>query len=155
MSEPSIRFLASEVRTRTLRLLEGLSDEQARFAPPGLNNTILWYAGHSYVVAEQLAIAPATGEPPREPAGWFEKFSWGSNPSLVTEWPPISEVATHLREQFGRLMAAIDGLTPEQLDRVTPDGILRDVIVHGLHDEAQHQGEMFLLKKMLVKRVFA
>jgi hypothetical protein len=151
MSDPSIRFLASEVRTRTLRLLQGLSDEQARFAPSGLNNTILWYAGHCYIVAEHLAIAPATEAPAQEPPGWFEKFSWDSNPALVTEWPTIAEVAARLREQFHRLMTAIDGLTPEQLNRVTPEGILRDVIVHGLHDEAQHQGEMFLLKKMLVK----
>jgi hypothetical protein len=152
MSDPSIMFLASEVRTRTLRLLEGLTDEQARFAPPGLNNSILWNAGHAYVLIEHLAIAPATGRPPDDPPGWFEAFSWKSNPAVVTKWPALGDVVARLDDQFRRLMDVLDKLTPQRLDAVLPNGRrLRDLIVHGLHDEAQHQGEIYLLKKILIR----
>ena len=154
MPDESMKFLAGDVRTRTLRLLEGMTDEQARFAPRGLNNSILWNAGHAYVVIEHLALAPATGRPPEDPAGWFEKFSWKSNPAQVTDWPRVTDVADRLREQFVRLIRTIETLTPERLSAVLPNGHpLRFSIMHGLHDEAQHQGEMYLLKKMLVKGV--
>ena len=150
MPDAAVLFLADEVRTRTLRLIEGVSDEQARYAPPGLNNTILWNAGHAYVLIEHLAMAPATGAPPDDPPGWFETFSWKSRPALVRDWPALDDVVKRLGAQHVRLMRLIEQLTPAQLDRVMPNGrILRDLIVHGLHDEAQHQGEIYLLRKML------
>jgi hypothetical protein len=150
MADESMKFLAGDVRTRTLRLLEGLTDEQARFAPRGLNNSILWNAGHAYIVIEHLALAPATGAAPDDPPGWFETFGWKSNPANVTDWPSVGDVAERLTTQFGRLMNVIETLTDEQLDRLQPNNHpLRFLIMHALHDEAQHQGEMYLLKKML------
>ncbi len=50
----SLLLLASEVRSKTLWLLEGLTDETARFTAPGLVNSILWHAGHVFVVVESL-----------------------------------------------------------------------------------------------------
>ena len=56
MADQSLILLAGEVRGRTLWQLEGLSDEQARFAAPGLRNSILWHAGHALLVVEHLAV---------------------------------------------------------------------------------------------------
>jgi len=52
-----------------------------------------------------------------------------------------------------RLTGVLAALTPEQLAEVTdPPRTLRFSILHGLHDEAIHQGEMYLLRKMYAKR---
>jgi hypothetical protein len=153
MSDTSLLLLANDVRGKTLKLLEGVTDDTARFAPPGLNNTILWHAGHSLIVVENLAVAPATGQPPRYPADWFDMFSWTSKPATVKTWPPLSEVVRRLQEQLVLLSGVIEKLTPQQLDARPPvnpprNRTLRHSILHGFHDEANHQGEMWLLKKM-------
>ena len=47
MADESLILLGKEVRGKTLRLLEGVSDTDARWVPPGLDNSIVWHAGHS------------------------------------------------------------------------------------------------------------
>ena len=150
----SLALLADEVRRKTLWLLDGVSEEMARFAAPGPSNSILWHAGHALVVVEHLCVAPATGASAQLPLGWFEKFSWDSQPQTVRDWPTLAEVAAALREQLPRLTHAIAALPPEQLDQILGpphDATLRYLIVHGLHDEANHQGEIWLLRKMCAR----
>ena len=154
MADETLLLLAKEVRGKTLRLLEGVDDRQALFAAPGLNNSILWQGGHALIVVEHLGVSPATGKPPAYPAGWFEKFSWQSKPATVTSWPEAEEVRGALRDQLQRLIAAIEPLSEEKLNQVVDTArnrTLRYSILHGLHDEAGHQGEMYLLKKMYAK----
>jgi DinB superfamily len=157
MADESLLLLASEVRAKTLWILESVTDEQARFSgPAGLNNSILWHAGHALMVVEHLAVAPASGKPPVMPKGWTESFGWDSAPATVKHWPRAAEVAERLREQLGRLTRAVAALAPAQLDRVVDDPgnrTLRYTIVHGLHDEANHQGEMYLLWKIQGRRL--
>ena len=60
-----------------------------------------------------------------------------------------------LRDQLQRLVAAIHALPPERLAQtIDPfrNRTLRYSIVHGLHDEASHQGEIYLLKKLYGKQ---
>jgi hypothetical protein len=151
----TLLLLATEIRHKTLWLVDGVTDEMARFAAPGLNNSILWHAGHALVVIEHLAIAPATGRAPELPEGWFEKFSWDSQPRMVAAWPAMADVAAALRAQLPRLMSAIEGLSPAQFasipDPQSPTTLHYDIL-HALHDEANHQGEMWVLKKMYGKR---
>src|SRR5688572_10715045 len=112
MPDESLLMLATEVRGKTLRLLEGITtaggdaEAVARFAAPGLNNTVLWHAGHSLVVVEHLGLMPATGRPAAYPPAWADKFMWNSNPAAVTEWPALAEVVAALKEQLTRLTAA-------------------------------------------------
>lgn len=152
MPDATLLELTKEVRWKTLKLLEGVDEAQARFAPPGLNNHILWNAGHALIVVEHLGFVAATGAKPQYPEDWFDKFSWKSKPATVTSWPALSDVVARLTNQRQRLFALLDTLTPEQLDRVVGDPprsrTLRGTIVHGLHDESNHQGEIHLLKKL-------
>ena len=153
--DESLMLLAKEVRGKTLRLLEGIDDAQARFSAPGLNNTILWNAGHALIVVEHLGNSAATGKAPVYPADWFDKFSWKSNPATVTAWPGIEEVRAALRDQLQRLTTIIETLTDSELGKITDPAknrTLRYSILHGLHDEAGHQGEIYLLKKMWGKK---
>ena len=153
MADESLLLLATEVRGKTLRLLDGVTDgDMARFAAPGLNNSILWHAGHSLFVVEHLGLVPATGATAHGyPAAWVEKFSANSTPATVKDWPPLADVVAALREQLTRLTTVIGSLSGERLDRIVDPArnrTLRYSILHGLHDEAGHQGEIWLLRKM-------
>ena len=153
MSDASLLMLLDEVRGKTLRVLNGVSARQAMWTPAGLQNSILWHAGHCYIVVEWLTMQ-AIGQQPIARDGWFEMFSWQSEPAKVLRdnWPELEEVARELVSQHGRLRSLIGELTPSQLDDVLRDGTGRTVrycILHGLHDEASHTGEIWLLRKML------
>jgi len=151
MPNETLKLLAREVRGKTFRILDGVSDEQAHFVPQGLNNSIIWHAGHSLWVVEVLSLAAATGQSAQLPSGWVELFNSKSKPTRETKFPPLAQVIEALRNQLERLVSAIDPLTPQQLAVVIDPARNRTVrynILHGLHDEANHQGEMWLLRKL-------
>ena len=153
MSDQSLLMLLDEVRGKTVRILRDVLDEESHWAPPGLHNHILWHAGHSYVLVESLAME-ATGQQPDIPEGWFEMFSWKSDPARVPpdRWPPLARVVAQLTEQHLRLRQVIEGLGEEQLSGPVPGKThrtVRSAIVHGLHDEACHSGEIWLLRKLI------
>ena len=152
MPDETLQTLAREVRGKTLRLLGDVPEDAARFTA-GLSNSILWHAGHALMLLEHLCIIPATGGEPQYPKGWFEMFAWQSRPAAVPAgaWPTIADVMARLREQLDRLLALIETLPPERLAQVCDPArnrTLRYSIVHGLHDEASHQGEIHLLRKL-------
>jgi hypothetical protein len=152
MPDETLLVLLDEVRGKTLRFVAGITDEQARWCPPGLRNTILWHAGHSVILAEWLAMR-ALGREPRVPEGWYEMFSWESRPESVPagRWPSLDAVVDRLVDQHRRLRRAILEATEADLAAPTggdPDRTVRFSIVHGLHDEACHSGEILLLRKM-------
>jgi len=135
-----------------VRLLETVPAEDAAWAPPGLQNTILWHAGHSYFLLEWLTIK-SLGHRVRMPDGWYEMFSWESLPSQIAadRWPQLAEVIAALREQHERMRETVGGLTGEELDQPSarnPTKAVRFDILHALHDEACHCGEIHLLRKL-------
>jgi hypothetical protein len=149
-------LVLDEVRGKTLRLLQDVSEEQARWAPPGLHNTILWHAGHAHCLMEHLVLE-TLGFPPQMPEGWFDMFSWASKPATVPaeRWPKLAEVTGQLRSQHQRARAALAAATMEQLAGAFPNRQshwhgrpLSFVVFHGLHDEAMHGGEVHLLRKL-------
>ncbi|MBI1903457.1 MAG: DinB family protein [Planctomycetia bacterium] len=153
MSDASLTMLVDEVRGKTLMLLEGVSPREARWAPQGLQNSILWHAGHCYVLAEWLALS-AAGHAPQAPPGWYEMFSWDSRPSAVSgdAWPALADIVAALREQHGRMRKVVEGLSDADLSRPAEGRSGRTVryyLVHALHDEACHGGEIWLLRKVL------
>lgn len=153
MADETLLELLDDVRGKTLKELQNLDETHARWAPPGLQNSCLWHAGHSYVVTEFLTMR-ALGREAQIPEGWFAMFSWESNPAHVSpeKWPPFDEVIAALKAQHERLRNVISGVSPEQLSASEPGNPNRSVrygIVHGLHDEARHSGEISLLRKLM------
>ena len=153
MSDRCLLLLLNEVRAKTLRILKSIPAEHALWAPAGLQNTILWHAGHAYVLVESITMN-SLGRTPHIPDGWSEFFTPGSHPALVpaNRWPSLTEVIQHLEAQHKRLRTFIGELSEEQLDSHSasnPKRSVRSAILHGLHDEACHCGEMHLLGKML------
>jgi hypothetical protein len=66
----------------------------------------------------------------------------------------VAQVVDRLQEQLTRLTGVIRGLSDERLDQIVDPArnrTLRYSILHGLHDEAGHQGEIWLLKKMATR----
>ena len=152
MADQTLLMLFDEVRGKTLRLLEGVTESQARWPPPGLANHILWHAGHIYVVVEALTLV-ALGKTLELAAGWHEMFRWQSRPADVPgeRWPTLAEVVEALRSQHQRLRAIVAALDAEQLAAPpsgSEQGSVRHRIVHAFHDEANHGGEIWLLRKM-------
>jgi hypothetical protein len=154
MTDPTLLEIVKEVRWKTLKLLENLSESQALFVPETLANHILWHAGHSLVVVEGLACnslaSTELGRVPPFPREWIDLFRGGSNPAAVTAWPALSDIVAALIAQRTRLLGLLD--TPDDLNRIVGPAprnrTLRGTIVHALHDEAGHQGEIHLLKKL-------
>jgi hypothetical protein len=157
MAEPgnaSLLLLARGTRARTLALLDAAADDELTWAPPGTSNHVLWHAGHAAWLQETLCLRLLSGRPSL-PAGWERFFGMGSHPATPPgPWPPRGVVRTVLAGQLPRLVAALGPLTTEQLDARPPFAAahhtrtLRQCVVHGLHDEANHQGEMYLLLKI-------
>jgi hypothetical protein len=152
MPDDTLIMLLDEVRSKTLRFVQGVSDEEARWTPPDLHNSILWHAGHCYILAEWLALG-AIGRNPEAPAHWFETFSWQSQPTRVSpvRWPSLDEVIARLADQHSRLRRVIGDLSEDQLFETAagnPGRTVRFSILHALHDEACHCGEILLLRKL-------
>jgi hypothetical protein len=152
MPDKCLLLLLDEVRAKTLRILKSVPFEHVLWAPPGLQNTILWHAGHAYVLVESITMK-SLRRTPQIPDGWYEMFSWESRPALVPadRFPQLSEVIHRLETQYKRLRKVISELSEEQLDSPSasnPKRSVRSAILHGLHDEACHSGEMHLLGKI-------
>src|SRR5437016_14094394 len=112
MANETLQLLAREVRGKTFRILDGVSDEQARFVPPGLNNSILWHAGHSLWVVEVLSIAATTGRAAPLPDGWTDLFSSTSRPTRETKFPALAQVIEALNNPLDRLFSAHEPTPP-------------------------------------------
>lgn len=152
MPDKCLVLLLDEVRSKTIRILKSVPAEHTRWAPPGLQNTILWHAGHAYVLIEWLTMR-SLRQTPLIPEGWYEMFSWESHPAQVPadRFPQLSEVIHHLESQHKRLRKLISELSEEQLSSQSvsnPKRSVRSAILHGLHDEACHCGEIHLLNKL-------
>ncbi|MDG3004010.1 DinB family protein [Paludisphaera mucosa] len=155
MADQTLLTLWDDVRAKTLDVLKGLDDVHARWAPPNLQNSCLWHAGHAFVVAEFLA-SRALGLTAQMPAGWQKMFSWESNPAHTRpeEWPTLAVVVTALSEQHRRLREVYAALSPDQLDTADPgktERSARRTILVAMQDEARHTGEIQLLRKLMTK----
>ena len=150
----ALLVLAEAVRAKTIRFLKNATDAELTWSPPGLSNHLLWHAGHCLWLQDHLCIEATTGQS-ELPHGWFETFSMKCRPVKQTmDWPCRQEVLEQLTSQLPRMVAVIGSLSNEDLllparTKSLPDvEPLRYWISHGLHDEANHQGEMHLLLKM-------
>jgi hypothetical protein len=152
MPDESLLLLLDEVRGKTLGLLDAVSEEDAHWALAGLQNTILWHAGHAYLLLEWLTMK-ALGRAPQIPKGWYQLFSWDSHPASIPAdgWPTLAEVITRLGEQQQRMTLLVESLSVESLGEPAadhPDMPIRFAMIHALHDEACHCGEIHLLRKL-------
>jgi hypothetical protein len=148
-----LKFLAIEVRTKTVQLLAAARSDELTWTPPGTSNHILWHAGHALWLQDALCLRLITGKS-ELPPDWERMFRMGSQPRLQRAWPSRDELRRQLESQLTPLVDMIGSIRDADLDalpRFAHSGdsrTLGECILHGLHDEANHQGEMYLLLKM-------
>ena len=72
--------------------------------------------------------------------------------SQTVDWPSRAEVGQLLDEQLSRLLALLAAASDERLAEIVDPALgpatISDRIIHGLHDEAKHSGEMYLILKL-------
>ncbi len=150
----SLQELARQVRQDTIIILEKVPDAALLWAPQGTANTILWHAGHALWLQDLMCIRVLGGQS-RLPEHWEERFGQGSRPADVRRWPARAELLAYLREQLAEMLQHLGSVTQEQLEEypahLSSHRTALGWIVHGLHDEAKHCGEMYLLWKLWVR----
>jgi len=153
MSDSSqLQELAREVRADTVRILAAANELWLTWSPPGTSNHILWHAGHALWLQDLMCVEPLSGISGL-PDGWADMFGMNTRPEAVTSgWPSRSEVLLLLHAQLRRMLDLLNDVSGEQLaGPVATLGGNRNLygwIIHGLHDEAKHCGEMYLLWKL-------
>jgi hypothetical protein len=144
-------MLAYQVRDCTLKLFDATEPDALTWTPPGTTNHILWHSGHVLWVADVLTIEPITGKN-ELPPGWADKFGQNSQPATVREWPEGIEVRSRLEAQLERILDLLQEFRDKisTADETPLEGgwPLLHGIIHGWHDEARHQGEVYLLQKL-------
>ena len=148
--------LAAQVRSITLRLLEVSERSILTWTPHGTSNHILWHAGHALWVADILTVEPLTGCS-ELPNGWAGTFGQDSRPDETTKWPDGAEVCNLLETQLDRVLNLFtkqaESIVARASETIPQNGWpLLSGIIHGWHDEARHQGEMYLLTKLYKSR---
>lgn len=143
--------LTRQVRHDTLQVLAATEPPQLTFVPPGTANHILWHAGHALWVQDLMCVAPLAGAS-ELPQAWLPLFRSGSEPALTEQWPAAAEVQSQLEAQRTRMLELLAEVSDKDLQRpaagLSRERNLMGWILHGLHDEAKHCGEMYLLWKL-------
>ncbi len=147
-----LKELARQVRESTLELLKAAEGSRLTWAPAGTSNHVLWHAGHALWLQDRLCLEPITGKS-ELPDGWEEKFGMNCRPvSSTLDWPTRSAVAELLERQLARIYHMLDVTDDARLaiprSSAGETRCLSGTIIHGFHDEARHQGEMYLLIKL-------
>jgi hypothetical protein len=145
-----IQELARQVRRSTLERLESAPANRLTWSPPGTSNHILWHAGHALWLQGVLCLEPLTGSTGL-PLDWEKTFGMNCRPvKETTTWPSRQELQNLLSAQLDQILAALANTPEARLAEIVNDrgDTLAARIVHGLHDEARHQGEMYLLLKL-------
>jgi hypothetical protein len=147
-----VAILAYQVRECTLRLFDATEPGALTWTPPGTVNHILWHAGHAVWVADVLTTEPVTGESDLPP-GWAETFGQDSKPATIRHWPEPLEVRSRLESQMHRILDLLHEYRETIAEKANQKPSeeswpLLYGIIHGWHDEARHQGEMYLLLKL-------
>ena len=143
--------LAWQVRGSTLQVLNAANADCLTWSPRGTNNHILWHAGHAVWLQDLLCIELLTSQS-ELPKDWSAMFGAKSHPDSIEEWPSHDEVRSRLETQLSRMLEVLEQ-APEDLLLQTPTRFKDQRtnlgwVIHGLHDEAKHNGEMYLLWKL-------
>ena len=144
----TLQEMVRQIRGFTIELLAVDNLEMYLWAPAGTSNHMTWHAGHTLWVQDALCVVPLTGAS-ELPDEWSKKFGQNCDPvASQTQWPDPKRIQELLKQQHERLIELIVNIPSDQLvvNADNPKDLVGGII-HGLHDESRHQGEMYLLIK--------
>ncbi|WPZ19983.1 DinB family protein [Geobacillus subterraneus] len=128
-----------DYRRELLRVVDGLTEEEADIVPKGFNNNIRWNLGHVYL-DQYLWIQHVTKEPIPIPEGFRDWFGFGTSPATWHTKPPslsvlkelLAEQPTKIREWYGERLE--EEFAPTESGMHTIAQVLVRTIFHeGLH----------------------
>ncbi|WP_219836110.1 DinB family protein [Paenibacillus sp. R14(2021)] len=146
------------IRSQTLELLQGVTEELGDRMPAGFRNNIRWQLGHVYTVTEILALSQLN-LPLHLPEGFMERFPYGTSPqdqiAISAPVPTIPELEQLLKNQPQRIRellpvsrlneSAPTITTSTGLGLHTPEQSLR----YNLYHEGIHFGIISVYKRLL------
>ncbi|RAP73696.1 DinB family protein [Paenibacillus montanisoli] len=147
------------VRSQTLKLMDGITEETADRIPDGFRNSIRWQLGHIYVVLERFAFQ-YIGLPLNRPDGFKELFEFGSSPLNWPEGaavPTLEELKGLLASQLGRIEEALTVRLREKVPQpyTTSSGITlgspEEFLSMNLYHEGMHLSVIKLYKVLLAR----
>jgi hypothetical protein len=151
----ALQDLAIDIRRVTLQLFDTFSDAELFWAPAGTSNHGFWHAGHACWLQDVLCWQLIHGAS-MLPDDWPHLFGMGSKPAEIRDgWPARKMVREQLRSQLPKLLELLATVRNDDWDKLPLHAhpgdtrTLWQCASHGWHDEAKHQGEMYLLLKML------
>jgi uncharacterized damage-inducible protein DinB len=128
-----------------LKSLDGLTAEQAAWAPPGRHS--IWQIVHHVALWKEYTAERLAGSPPR-PEGWEEKEDWLAVDEVTEEaWRAAVQ---RLRAAHARLRAEVAARSDEELDRPLPGGrrpLYSTIQAVPKHD-SYHCGQIHLLRAL-------
>ncbi|TFE25592.1 DinB family protein [Cohnella luojiensis] len=144
------------VRGQTLKLMAGVTEEQADVIPDGFRNSIRWNLGHIYVVLERFAFH-YVGLPLHLPKGIKERFETGSSPltaDVSTPAPTLPELERLLIEQLDRVQESlgtrlnVDVVPPYTTSAGMKLATIGEFLSFNLYHEGMHIGTIKSYKKL-------
>lgn len=135
-------------------------DDDHMLTPPFAGaNSPLWILGHLAVVADYAG--KMLGQERQCPREWHAMFAPGSKPANLQEpLPSKAELLSALENGHRRVIAAIESVTPEQLNQPQPFEMLKplplktvgDVLVHMMTShEGFHLAQLSACRRKLGK----
>lgn len=136
--------------TESLRVLDGLTEEEADIVPKGFNNNIRWNLGHIYL-DQYLWIQHLTKEPILLPEGFGDWFGFGTNPAAWKTHPPsLSVLKELLAEQPKKIREWYEERIEEEF-APTKSGMYAtaQVLVRTIFHEGQHLAKIQDIRRFL------
>ncbi len=137
----------------TRKLIDGVPKEKLCAQPGSCANHAMWVVGHlactdDYILKEFAFAKLAL------PDSWHKSFGGGSKPtSDPSEYPPPAEVKKAFDERHAALVQWVESLTPEELDKPTPEGwqpyapTIGDVVYFCTWHSGYHSGQLTALRR--------
>lgn len=145
--------LLAQTRQNVVALLDAQTEEQLNRIPPGLNNNLIWNAGHLIATSELLVYA-LSGH--RTPSGreFIDRYRKGTRPEGAVGSDEIAAVKQQLTSGVERLREDLMAL---DWDNFKEYGTSFGVTLHGVDEalqfnnmhETMHFGTMLTMRKMV------
>lgn len=138
-------------RNATLKVAQGITEENADIIPNGFPNSLRWQLGHIYVAVEGIVFRFAN-EIPHLPEGYLDLFKTGTK---ITDWqitpPSLEELHPLLSQQVNRVKETFSGRLDEKIENPFIMGTLKletigELLSYAAFHESEHIGIMKSLK---------
>lgn len=137
------------MRKQTLRVVKGVSEEEANVIPEGFNNNILWNLGHIYI--DQYAwLKTLTDDDFPYPAGYPAMFQYKTKPADWEDDPPsLDELVQRLTEQPQYIRDTYSARLDDPYPKKSGMRTVRQVLVRTLMHEGMHFETIKMYKKLI------